>query len=130
MLEFREYELRIQEGAELSRGGRHEEAARLFQSLADDTSFTDMDRAFMYHNAAVSLGQAGVSEETEALFDRGIELERRWCRSTVREGKAKWLERIGRREDAVEIYTELMHEGWLTTGQRRDFEEAVFRTRP
>lgn len=129
-MDYHDYELQIQQGAQLSQDGDHAGASRLFRTLAEDTTLTDMDRAYMFHNAAVSHERVGPAEETEALFDQGIVLERRWCRSTVREGKAKWLERLGRRGDAVAIYDELMREGWLTTGQRRQFEEAIFKIRP
>jgi hypothetical protein len=129
-MEYHEYDRRVKEATGLSQAGDQAQASAVFESLADDTSLTDMDRAFMYYNAAVSRDAVGSPDEVERLFDRGIALERPWYRSTVREGKAKWLEKEGRLEEAVAIYSELVGEGWLTSGQRRQFEEAVFRTRP
>lgn len=129
-MDYHEYESAIQRGAELSRSGDLEGAGRLFQQLAAEPGLTDMDRAYMLHNAAVSLQRVAPAEEVERLFDEGIALERKWFRSSIREAKAKWLETIGRRDEAVDIYTDLMHEEWLTAGQRRGFEEAIFKIRP
>ncbi len=129
-MDYHEYEAAVQRGAELSRSGDLAAAGRLFRQLAAEPGLTDMDRAYMLHNAAVSLQQAAPAEEVERLFDEGIALERKWFRSTIREAKAKWLESVGRREEAVDIYTELMQEGWVTAGQRRGYEDAIFKTRP
>lgn len=128
-MDFLDYDRAVKQGAALSQAGDHAGASELFASLADDPSLTDMDRVYMLHNAAVSRQQVGPAEQTEALFDRGIPLERRWYRSILREAKAKWLAGVGRSDDAADIYVELVQEGWMTTGQRRDFEEQVFKLR-
>lgn len=129
-MEYHEYEARVQHGAELSRAGDVAGAGRLFLELSGEPDLTDMDRAYMLHNAAVSLQTVSPPGEVERLFDEGMALERKWCRSTIREAKAKWLESIGRREDAIGVYTELMQEGWTTAGQRRGYEESIFKIRP
>lgn len=129
-MDYHEYETMVQRGAELTRAGDLAGAGRLFLELAADPELTDMDRVYMLHNAAVSLQSVEPATEVEALYDQAIDLERRWYRSTAREAKAKWLEGVGRREEAIDIYTELMHEPWVTVGQRRGFEEAIFKIRP
>lgn len=129
-MDYREYEAAVQRGAELHRSGKPAEAGRLFQVLATEPWLPDMDRAIMLYNAAVSLEQVASAGEVERLYDEGIALERKWFRERMREAKARWLASRGRREEAVQLYTELMHEGWVTMGQRRRYEEAIFEIRP
>jgi tetratricopeptide (TPR) repeat protein len=129
-MEFLEYDAQVKQAAALYQAGKFFEASSIFERLAEDESLTDMDRAFMYYNAGVTREQYGSPEEVERLYDAGTTFERKWFRSHAREAKARWLEKLGRGGEAIDIYNELLSEGWLTSGERRRFEEAIFRNRP
>jgi tetratricopeptide (TPR) repeat protein len=128
-MKYSDYDARFRQAVALHQAGNFEEASSIFEQLAENESLTEMDRAILYYNAGVTREQFGSEEEVERLYDAGASLERRWFRSHAREAKAKWLEKLGRGSEAVEIYNELLSEGWLTSGQRRQFEEAIFRNR-
>lgn len=128
-MEYRDYEAAVQRAAELSRAGDQGGAGGVFLQLAAEPSLTDMDRAIMLFNASQCLQQVAPAEEIERIYDAAIAIERKWCRERSREAKANWLAGVGRTEEAVALYTELMAEPWVTMGQRRGYEEAIFRIR-
>lgn len=128
-MDYHDYNQRVQDAAARERAGDHAGAKAMFTALAEDSSLPDMDRNIMYYNAALLSEGTGTAEETGRLYDRAIDLERRWCCARAREGKAGWLERVGRSAEAAAVYRELLDQPWLLLAERRRYEEGVFRTR-
>ncbi|HMB94123.1 MAG TPA: hypothetical protein VKP65_24960 [Rhodothermales bacterium] len=89
-------------------------AAALAQFQALTTSdISDIDKAMAYYNMAFVLEQVGQNQEALASYDKGISYERMHSRFFVTEQKAAYLARLGRNQESLRLYEDLLTKRFL-----------------
>jgi tetratricopeptide (TPR) repeat protein len=72
------------------------------------SDISDLDKALMCYNMAVVEEQLGREQQALGSYDRGISYERIHSRSFVAEHKAGYLSRLGRHQEGLRLYEELL----------------------
>lgn len=119
-MDYQTYYDRAQEGGKKFDAGDSEGAIAVFKGLVD-SDLSEVDKAIMCMNLATIHEKRG--EEGQALhwFDRGIDIERRYSRSTLAENKAAYLIRLNRKSEALAIYKEYVNQPFVGEEQKARF---------
>jgi tetratricopeptide (TPR) repeat protein len=116
-MDYEEYVNRAHQAAQSVEAGEYEQALATFQSLlASDIS--DIDKAMMCSNIGVVLESMGREQEALASYARGMSHERPHSRIYVAEQRAGYLYRLGRLEESLKAYEELLYRSSLTEEEK------------
>jgi tetratricopeptide (TPR) repeat protein len=82
-MDYQTYCDKIYEGAGLVEKEEYEAALEKFQEIVN-SDVTDLDKALMCNNIAVTCSKMGYLDQALAWFDEGIRYEEPWFRATLR----------------------------------------------
>jgi predicted negative regulator of RcsB-dependent stress response len=111
-MEYQTYSDRINEGSRLLDAGDLAGAAAIFEALAS-SEISDLDKALMAHNAAVVCERMQQQDAAIGWYDYGIAYEAPYFRFMLNEKKAEYLARLGRKDEAIAIYEDLLQQPYL-----------------
>jgi tetratricopeptide (TPR) repeat protein len=123
-MEYQEF-LRLSNEAEtcLEAGRLKDAETILFQLVMSDVS--ELDRAFLCTKMASVFDRQGNTGEALAWFDKGIAVEQCYSRFEIAEKKATYLAQLGRYQEAVKIYEELLKQPYLTEGDKERVRKII-----
>lgn len=111
-MEYDHYVARAHQAAQLAEQEQYAEALTQFQALTT-SDISDIDKAMTYNNIAFVLEKLGKEQEALASYDKGISYERMHSRFFVTEQKAAYLARLGRYQESLRLYEELLTKRFL-----------------
>jgi tetratricopeptide (TPR) repeat protein len=106
-MNYEEYVAATQRGSKLLDDGDREGAIAAFRALAGG-DLPDLDRSVMCANVAIMLGQKDDASGALEWYDKGVALEAPHNRYAVLEMKAAYLVQLGRPQDALPLYRQLL----------------------
>lgn len=109
----------VQRGADAFNEGKYMEAIEAFESLMS-TDITDLDKALMCNNIAVSCEKMGYVDQALEWFDEGIRLETPFFRTKLMTYKAHFLVNVGRENAAVPLYEHLLSLPYVTEAEKEE----------
>jgi len=123
-VEYQEF-LRLTREAEAHlEAGRLKEAETLLLDLImGDVS--DLDRAALCAKMATVFDRLGNTQEALDWFDKGIAAEQAYCRYETLEKKAVYLSQLGRYNNAVKIYEQLLKQPYLTESEKERIRKSL-----
>ncbi|HEX5036334.1 MAG TPA: hypothetical protein VFX30_04175 [bacterium] len=119
-MDYQTYYDRAQEGSKKFDAGDVDGAIRVFEDLVA-SDLAEVDKAIMCLNVATIYEKSGKTDEALRWLDRGIAIERLYCRSNVAENKALLLIRLERPKEALEIYKEYVTKPYVGEEQKARF---------
>lgn len=112
-MQYPEYVEKGRQVAEAVEAQDYESALRLLSELLQ-SDLPELDKSFMSINMGVVWDKKGNVTEALRWYDRAIQLEKRYHRFFALEEKAAYLLRLGRREETLNIYRELLPQPQLS----------------
>ena len=103
---------------------RFDEAMRLLRGLID-SDLADLDKSAMCVNMAIVLQKMQRNEEALQWYDRGIGYEALYLRFFVAESKAGFLHQLGRSQESLEIYSQLLGQPYLNAQENERMRNNV-----
>ena len=114
---FNRYSEAAQHAAGLLEAGKHDEAIAAFRAIVA-MDLSDVDRSMMHYNIARAYERKGEPREALPWYERGVADERPHRRFLVIEAMAYALSQLGRTDDSVRIYDELLSRRELTESDK------------
>lgn len=96
---------------------KFEIALQLLDRLVQ-SDLPDIDKSFMSINCGVVWDKAGNVHEALRWYDRAIQYEKPHHRFFARQEKAAYLLRINRKDEALEIYRDLLTKPFLSLAEQ------------
>jgi len=104
--------------------GRFKEAvAALYNLFLGNIS--DIDKISMCAELAGVYDRMGNTDDAIAWFEKGIDIERVYCRYEITEKKARYLSSLGRSKEAVPIYESLMKQPFVSESERDRMRKTI-----
>lgn len=123
-MDYQDYTLQAQQVASSVESENYKEALSLLQVLLD-SDLSDLDKSMMCVNVAVVYDKLQQSAESLRWYDEGIAYEVRHSHFFVEERKAEYLFYLGREEESVEIYEELLTRDYLMESDKERIRHNV-----
>lgn len=106
-MDYQEYVRRVQEVDRRVQRGDYTSALELLHSLVE-SDLADADKAVMCVNIAIIWDKLGQPEEALRWYGRGMGYERRSGGHFAAESRAAYLARLGRLEESLLAYEDLL----------------------
>jgi tetratricopeptide (TPR) repeat protein len=123
-VDYHQYAALAHQAAQCVEQEQYAEALIQFQALAN-SDISDLDKAMAYHNMAYVLENLGQEQEAIASYDKGISYEKRHSRFFVTEQKAAYLSRLGRTQECLRLYQELVTKPFLKEEEKYRFQHNI-----
>lgn len=114
---FNRYSEAAQHAAGLFEAGKHDEAIAAFRALAA-MDISDIDRSMMYYNLARVYEKKGDPRGALPWYERGVACERQHRRFLVTEAMAYALSEMGKVDESVRLYEDLLTRKELTESDK------------
>lgn len=127
-MDYQEYVRRVREVEQRVQKGDYTSALELLYSLID-SDLADADKAVMCVNVAILLDRLGQPEEALRWYGRGMGYERRSGGHFVAESQAAYLAQLGRLEESLLAYEDLLARESLDEQSRERIRQNINRLR-
>jgi tetratricopeptide (TPR) repeat protein len=123
-MDYQTYCDKIYEGAGLVEKEEYEAALEKFQEIVN-SDVTDLDKALMCNNIAVTCSKMGYLDQALAWFDEGIRYEEPWFRATLMGHKANFLANNGLYAEARALYEHIISLPYVKEAEKQDARNSI-----
>jgi tetratricopeptide (TPR) repeat protein len=123
-MEYQEFINRMQQASQLMSSSRMQETVD-FLYLLFLSDISDIDKTSTCLNLASVYDRMGNTDTAVTWYDKGIDLEQNYSRFEVAEKKAQYLSQLGRNDEAVKIYENLIKQPFVGEADKERMRKVI-----
>jgi Tfp pilus assembly protein PilF len=123
-MDYQTYLAQTQLGSQQLEAGQHQEAIATFRRLVE-SDLADLDKVMMCYNVSVLYQKLQDDERAREWLNRGVDLERRYCRFWVTEQLGAFLADRGKWAESLALYEDLFRQPYLSEQDRERIRQNI-----